>query len=40
LVTAAIRRLRRQAPQPWLTIRITVRSGVAQTRPTSGVQVT
>jgi uncharacterized protein len=28
LVTAAIRRLRRQAPQPWLTIRITVRSGV------------
>jgi PPOX class probable F420-dependent enzyme len=40
LVTAAIRRVRRQAPQPWLTIRITVRSGVAQTRPTSGVQVT
>jgi PPOX class probable F420-dependent enzyme len=40
LMTAAIRRVRRQAPQPWLTIRITVRSGVAQTRPTSGVQVT
>ena len=40
VLTAALRRLRRQAPQPWLTIRITVRSGVAQIRPTSGVQVT
>ena len=29
VVTAAIRRLRRQAPSPWLTIRITPRQGVA-----------
>jgi uncharacterized protein len=28
-VTAAIRRLRRQGPSPWLTIRITPRQGVA-----------
>jgi hypothetical protein len=29
VVSAAIRRLRRQAPSPWLTIRITPRQGVA-----------
>jgi PPOX class probable F420-dependent enzyme len=29
VVAAAIRRLRRQAPSPWLTIRITPRQGVA-----------
>jgi PPOX class probable F420-dependent enzyme len=32
-VTAAIRRLRRQAPSPWLTIRITPREGVARSGP-------